>query len=375
MAQILALISRVRHGQGGVASYFRCLEDQLGRRVRYLSIGGDRVARTIVQRLWLLARDYRQLHEEMANKDLRVVHLNPSMVWKSFVREAVHLAACRAAGKKVLIFWHGWDWKFAQRLRRGPWHMIFARTYAHADCHMVLASGFRDHLRKLGCLGPVVLESTAVSEEIMRPAHRAPRREGEPLRLLFLSRVEKTKGIYIAIDAAADLRRAGHAVQLTIAGDGSERIAAEQYVLRRRLEGINFVGYVQGPTKAQIFANADVYLFPSNHGEGMPLSVIEAMAAGLPVICTRAGGLDDFFADQAMGYSVGEPSTAALVSRIDMIRRDPARAGAMGAYNRDYAARHFAAPVVARRLFAAYDFLMSDPPSNIVPADWMNDSQ
>ena len=240
MAQIIALISRLRQGQGGVASYFRCLEDQLGQRVRYLSIGGDRVARTIVERLRLLARDYRQIHAELQTSDLRVVHLNPSMVWKSFVREAVHLALCRAAGKKVLVFWHGWDWKFAQRLRRGLWHMIFARTYAHADCHMVLASRFRDHLRKLGCLGPILLESTAVGEEITHPTHRAPRRESEPLRLLFLSRVEKSKGIYIAIDAAADLRRAGHAVQLTIAGDGSERMAAEQYVLRHRLEGITF---------------------------------------------------------------------------------------------------------------------------------------
>ena len=100
--------------------------------------------------------------------------------------------------------------------------------------------------------------------------------------------------------------------------------------------------------------------------------MLEAMAAGLPVICTRAGGLDDFFADQVMGYSVTEPSTAAFVSRIDMIRRDSARANAMGAFNRDYAARHFLAPVVARRLFATYDFLMSDAASNNLPADWMN---
>jgi len=164
-------------------------------------------------------------------------------------------------------------------------------------------------------------------------------------------------------------------VQLTIAGDGSERTAAEQYVLRHRLEGITFVGYVQGPAKVQLFADADVFLFPSNHGEGMPLSVLEAMAAGLPVICTRAGGLDNFFADQVMGYSVTEPSTAAFVSRIDMIRRDSARAGAMGKFNREYAANHFVAPVVARRLFAIYDFLLSDPPSNIVPADWMNHSK
>ena len=375
MAQIIALISRLRQGQGGVASYFRCVEDQLGQRVRYLSIGGDRVARTIVRTLWLLALDYRRLLAELATKDLRIVHLNPSMDWKAFVREAVHLAACRAAGKKVLVFWHGWDWKFARRLRRGPWHMIFARTYAHADCHIVLASQFRDHLRKLGCLGPILLESTPVSEEIIQPHPRAPRRETEPLRLLFLSRVEKSKGIYIAIDAAADLRRAGHAVQLTIAGDGSERIAAEQYVLQHRLEGITFVGYVRGSTKVQLFADADVFLFPSNHGEGMPLSVLEAMAAGLPVICTRAGGLDNFFADQVMGYSVTEPSTAAFVSRIDMIWRDSARAGAMGAFNREYAASHFVAPVVARRLLAIYDFLLSDPPSNIVPADWMNHSK
>lgn len=371
MTQIIVLVSRLRVGMGGVASYFRCLEGYLCSRARYVSIGGERTARGIVQRLKLLIGDYRRLRSELQGSDLQLVHLNPSMVWKAFFREAVHLSAARAEGKKVVVFWHGWDWVFAQGIQTGVRRLIFNRTYAHADCHIVLAERFRTHLLALGCRGPVVLESTVVADDTWGVPLRLPPRTGEPVRLLLLSRIVREKGVYVAIDAIAALRRAGHPVQLTIAGDGPERVPAEQYVAKHKLEGISFVGYVRGEQKQRLLAESDIYLFPSNHGEGMPLSVLEAMAAGLPVLGTRAGGLDDFFEDGVMGFSVDDPSAEVFVTLVEKLLSNPESIVQIGEHNRGYARKYFPAEVVAHRLFAIYDSVIEGAAANRAPVDWM----
>ena len=64
---------------------------------------------------------------------------------------------------------------------------------------------------------------------------------------------------------------------LTIAGDGPERLAAEAMVQSRRIDGVTFVGHIDGAKKRKAFQNADIYLFTSL-AEGMPNSVLEAMA-------------------------------------------------------------------------------------------------
>lgn len=372
MSKIIALVSRLRGGMGGVSAYFRCLEAHLSGRVRYVSIGGQKTSRSFIERTRFLGSDLLRLRASMRDADVRVVHLNPSMVWKAFLREAIHLAAARAAGKRVLVFWHGWNEPFAARVNSGFRRMIFNRTYAHADCHIVLAARFRSHLQQLGCRGPIVLESTVVADETWGVPTRIAPQPGEPVQLLLLSRIEKEKGVYVAIDAAVKLRQKGFDVRLTIAGDGSERIPAQQYVADRRLEGIEFVGYVRGDDKKRLLGASDVYLFPSNHGEGMPLSVLEAMAAGLPVVCTRAGGLDDFFQDKQMGYSSAVPSAEMFAEFVERLLQHPARIVEIGEYNRRYAQRFFKAEVVARRLFAIYDLLMTNPAGARAPVDWMH---
>ncbi len=372
MSKIIALVSRLRTGMGGVSSYFRCLDGHLTSRVRYVSIGGQKTSRTLVERTRLLGGDLALLRAQLRDPELRVVHLNPSMVWKAFFREAIHLVAARRSGKKVLVFWHGWNEPFAERVRRGFRRMIFDRTYAHADCHIVLAARFRSQLQALGCRGPVVLESTVVADETWGIAERAAPGPGRPVRLLLLSRIEKEKGVYVAIDAAALLRKQGLDVHLTIAGDGSERVPAQQYVAEHHLECIDFVGYVRGEDKKRLLASTDVYLFPSNHGEGMPLSVLEAMAAGLPVLSTRAGGLDDFFEDGKMGFSAEVPTAEGFAAFVEKLLSDPARLVQIGEYNRKFAQRFFKAEVVAGRLLSIYDLLMSESAMDRAPKDWMH---
>ena len=140
---------------------------------------------------------------------------------------------------------------------------------------------------------------------------------------------------------------------MTIAGDGTELRAAQAYVRRRHLEGVQWLGWVTGEAKRQAMNQADLYLFPS-YTEGMPNSVLEAMACGLPVVTRPVGGLVDFFENGRMGLMTESLAPGVFVDLIGKLVKDPPLRHRMGAFNRAYARRRFLASNVAKRIEAIY---------------------
>lgn len=363
MKPVVVVVSELHFGMGGVASYFRCLERHLVQHVDYLATGAPRAKRGLMATAVRLGKDWARVCAAVLRPEVRLLHVNPSLNAKAVFRDAWHVLAARLARKKVLVFWHGWDWDFAARLDRGLWALLFQTSYAKADAHVVLASRFRDYLLQRGCNGSIYCESTAVPDELFGALRTDTGTHTGPLRLLFLSRIEKEKGIYVAIDTASALQRSGHDVTLVVAGDGSERKAAEEYVRTNGVQGVSFVGYVVGEQKQRVLSEADVYVFPSSHGEGMPLSVLEAMAAGLPIVCTRVAGLDDFFEDGRMGHSTRTPSVEDFVKGVALLADDRQMWPEISEYNRDYAKANFSAAVVAGRLCAIYGQISGELPA------------
>jgi len=122
------------------------------------------------------------------------------------------------------------------------------------------------------------------------------RSRSENINILYLGNISRTKGVWEVIEAYRILcnKLKPKNLKCSMAGDGKELEALKKYVNTHNLN-IDFPGYVKDKKKADVFKNSHIYVFPSFHGEGMPTSVLEAMAFGLPVITTRVGGLPDFF--------------------------------------------------------------------------------
>ncbi|MFN3525413.1 MAG: glycosyltransferase family 4 protein [Paracoccus sp. (in: a-proteobacteria)] len=117
-----------------------------------------------------------------------------------------------------------------------------------------------------------------------------PVRRGHPA-LLFAGRLEGWKGAHLAIMALARLRMRMPEAQLTIAGTGPEAVALRQLTVRLGLhdDAVRFAGLVPRTAMAQLYAQHDLFLFPSLHDSG-PHVIGEALAAGLPVVCLDLGG-------------------------------------------------------------------------------------
>ena len=128
-------------------------------------------------------------------------------------------------------------------------------------------------------------------------------REGQPLRCLYAGRLIGLKGIHLAIDAIAEVRRLGGEARLTIVGDGPMRAHLERRVSRLALgPSVRFCPSLSQPQLFQQYLEHDALLFPSLHDSSGNV-VLEAMAHGLPVVCLKLGG-PGVLVDESCGHAI-----------------------------------------------------------------------
>ena len=212
-------------------------------------------------------------------------------------------------------------------------------------------------MEEWGCKRRIFVETTIVDDGLLRGFDIEEKlvslRKYNCTNVLFLARVERDKGIYEAIDAFELLSLANKNIKLNIAGNGSELINAKLYAEEKKLTGISFLGYVQEQDKIDAFKTADIYIFPSYH-EGMPISLLESMAFGLPVITTAVGGIVDFFENGKMGFMTDSRDPEVFANLIEKLISDTELRNKMALYNFQYARKRFLASKVVKRLEKIY---------------------
>ena len=345
---------------GGVAALYASLRPHFSPEVSYFIFGRHTRSAGLVVRASRVVYDYARFALWLVRYWPKVVQLNPSLGTAALVRDGVFVAIARLTGRKVVIFMHGWNLEYEQRMRRN-WLWLFRGFYFNAHAFVVLASEFACHLREMGYMGPIHVGATAIGDDIVEYAkNEVPTRphDGRDFNILFLTRVEREKGIMEALAAYAILKARHPHVSMTVAGAGGALEAARHFVREQNLSDVQFLGYVRGAQKADAFSCASCYLFPS-YTEGMPLSVLEAMAFGLPVITRSVGALADFFRDGEMGFVTESKDPAVFAQLVERLMAQPALCDHIGRHNQEYALRRFTPSGVAARLYAIYQSVVA----------------
>jgi glycosyltransferase involved in cell wall biosynthesis len=336
--------------EGGVASYLRAVRPYFTSPVDFLYVGArPGVPRSKLATIRRIVDDTWHFWRAVRSGEYALAHLNPSLNRKSLIRDGMLALLARLGGLPVVVFLHGWVPSCERALLQRPvLGRLFGWTILRADHIVVLAHDFAERLRLMGYRGAVSVLSTAVENQLFETARQPS--ECVALRVLFLARLEREKGALTAVEAVQQLRQAGRPVRLTIVGDGSD--AAEIRKRAGELPDVQILGYLRGEEKISVLRDNDVYLFPTEYGEGMPISVLEAMAVGLPVITRPVGGLRDFFVDGTMGYLTESTEPAVFAGLLERLTEDRRRE--MGSYNAAYARRHFTGQVAAAKVEAVY---------------------
>jgi phosphatidyl-myo-inositol alpha-mannosyltransferase len=110
------------------------------------------------------------------------------------------------------------------------------------------------------------------------------------LNIFFVGRFESRKGLLYLLKAYRVLRKRGYNCRLLVAGSGPQEREVRRYIATRRLQGVELLGRVSDDDKARYFATADVYVSPATGQESFGIVLLEAMAAGAPIVCSDIHG-------------------------------------------------------------------------------------
>ncbi len=220
----------------------------------------------------------------------------------------------------------------------GPWlQVIIRRTLNRVDTIIVLGDLLRDQFNFLSReYGPeivVVPNGLPGDENPWQGAKNLP--EEKPLRLLYLSNMIASKGYLQVLEACRILRDraqtsfvcdfAGEFMSTGSASDGVEPEQAhshffeliEQFGL---MDAVRYHGLVRGREKQDLLSGAHVFLLPTRYsGEGQPISIIEALSQGVPVVTTRFRGIPEQIEDGENGILLDLPTAKNIADAIEVI--------------------------------------------------------
>jgi len=191
-------------------------------------------------------------------------------------------------------------------------------------------------------------------ETFQRGAAATPSQPGQrrPV-VLTVARLNSQKGLPYLVEAAAQVPEA----QFWLAGDGPERGALEAQANSLGLgDRIQFLGF--RADIAALLEQCDVFVLPSLY-EGAPLSILEAMASGKPVVATDIGGTNEVVVPDDTGLLVPPADAAALAGAIRAVLADPARARRLGLAGQARVTALFSAAGMARQVTQVYDELLA----------------
>jgi glycosyltransferase involved in cell wall biosynthesis len=214
----------------------------------------------------------------------------------------------RRQSKPLVYHSHGFFEPYI--LGRSRWkkrlaHWLFEdANIRHVRLWRALTGKEADQIRACGYKAPIVVAPNGLNLDYYRPAESftgpiqtslvtLPLKQKK--RLLFLGRIHPKKGLDLLLPAWADLKRQHEEWELVIAGPDELNHGQEMRALALSLgieDKVLFVGTVTGKAKLALLHSADLFILPS-YSEGMPMSLLEAMACGLPVLATRACNISD----------------------------------------------------------------------------------
>ncbi len=290
---------------------------------------------------------------KMASGQIDIVHLHcgdkPSPLRKYFYYRLVRLF-----NTKVVLHFHGSG--FIDQYQKFPHFLKKRCTYLFTEVDLLICLSVYWEKQILNIFPTA--KTKVVRNAIAIPDQCTPRINSKrPLRLAFLGRIIERKGLFDLIEVIAGMKSQGIDVYLEIGGDG------DVDNLNRMIQGlglsnqVKYLGWIGTKDKERLFGRVDAYVLPS-YAEGMPMSVLEAMAYGLPVVSTKVGGVPDLVCDEKTGFLIVPGDKVSLSKSIKRLVMEPDLIRRFGEKGREKAIECHQLESMMKRLMQLYQDLI-----------------
>lgn len=244
-------------------------------------------------------------------------------------------------------------WHLAEKIARAAFVACISH-FARAQAMLFSAPNHWDRLRIVHC--GVIPETYAAPE----PAQARP--ADGTVSLLFVGRLAPVKGLRVLLDALATARKTHPGLRLTIVGDGEDRAHLEA-LAKPMGDAVHFTGYLSQDEVAETMAAADAFVLPS-FAEGLPVVLMEALAAGKPAIAPRVAGVAELIEDGQTGYLIHAGDVVGLTRALEQLAKDPKAGQALGQAGQAVVKTEFDARIEAARIARLF---IEGPKSDLRP--------
>jgi len=282
-----------------------------------------------------------------------VVHVNTPYYW-AFLRDGAALWLASLLGARTVLHPHGGDFSdFVERVR--PWvRRGIDATLRRADRCIALTRANQALMEAIAGSQSVLYVPNFLDLEDWGAAPDRSKDVGESVRVLFVGWIVEGKGVRELLAAARNLPE----VRFTLVGPQQPDFLES---VREGLEAQRHHVELLGPRPREqvlaLYREADIFVLPTWR-EGFPLVVLEAMAAGLPVVATPVGAIPDVLRDGVEGHLVRPRDPAALEAAIRRLVEDPGARRALGQRARKRVEEAYSADSVVRCLEEVYAELL-----------------
>jgi glycosyltransferase involved in cell wall biosynthesis len=295
----------IKHGQS------RFYHFEAGRR------DGEKInAKWITSQILLVPRFLSAIRREKID----LVHINTALVPLSIMRDAALVAAARIAKCPVLLHPNGGRFLMEDFNNRAL-ARITEKMFRSADKILVLSEHEKESLqRRWNNLDIEILPNAIEIDEVPN----IERESNSEKTIIFLGRLHESKGLHEIIEACRALKSENFQFNFRCFGAG----ALKDFFVREMSEILGnkfyYGGVVSGAEKWNELAKSDIFLLPSRYGEGLPLAILEAMAAECVVVAADVASVRAVITDGENGLMVEPYNTPQIIEKLEFLLSDRA---------------------------------------------------
>ena len=253
---------------------------------------------------------FRIIWQLVAHPSIRIVHIHtPS--YRSFVYAVWVARLAHLFGRKTVMHMHGGGFKDYYSQNKN----FVRKELQKANGIVALSETWRDFYKN-----EVAASKVYVIPNIVDLPQYKEVKKNSCFNFLFLGFIYKGKGIFDLVELLCQYQKEyRNRLVLYVGGGQKEEARLREYISEHQLSDIvKMCGWVEGEKKIELFNKADAFILPS-YKEGLPVSIIESMTYGLPILSTRVGGIPELVEDGKNGILFEPGDKDAMKRAIDKL--------------------------------------------------------
>jgi glycosyltransferase involved in cell wall biosynthesis len=310
--------------------------------------------------IYLALRQYIQLFIRIVTYRPAIVYIPISQTTIGYLRDAGFILISKLFGRKVLCHLRGGNFKnwFDSASFLTRWFV--RRVHFLVDGQIVLGvkliNLFDGIIKKEKIFVVPNGRNFNVGSNSRRPSGK--------INILYLANLIPSKGFIDVLNACPSIYRIFNHVEFIFAGsfnDAKTQNEVDKFLERNAGLPIRFEGTVWGQKKHDLLAGADIFVFPTYYPpEGHPWVIIEALAAGLPIITTDQGAITESVIDGVNGFIVEKKNPEQIAEKIKLLIENPQLRQRMGRESRRMYLENFTEKKMVERLTSAFNKVLEN---------------